>query len=445
MRKDESLCVRDLTENDSRDPVGQAARSPGQSVTRSDLWEDVPDKTIDSDFHRDNSGEIPEENTLPRLAVTEEKILQIWKDVLDLATIAPDDDFFQSGGNSLAAIHLLVRIQREYHTSLPADTVYRYPTIRQQASLITDTTGRLTPYHRLIVPIRNAGTLPPLFCVHPIDGWIGQYKILASFLREDLPVYGIRAQGWEADEVRFSSLEEAAPEYIRAIKTVQEKGPYYLAGFSGGAPYVFELAVQLKKSGETVGFVGLIDQSAPVPEIQAYKTVMNLFHQSGEPKKVSPLLYTSFRSLKEWSGSYRNSRIYALVIWCIRTGSGIINRIAGWRSGTPSASEGINAPDMENNISSVFPEKQRPLVRSLLRNIMNYSPPEYTGPVTLFSTGPDLTFFPGDPTRGWGRYVKGNFSVISVPGNHDTLFENRNCILLGEKIGQSIGVTDGNQ
>ena len=389
--------------------------------------------------------EITSQDMLKRLTVIETKLLQLWEEILELQDISLDDDFFQSGGNSLDAISLLVRIQREYQISLPADTIYRFPTIRSQASLIAENTNKLENYHHLIVPINKVGRLPPLFCVHPIDGWIGHYRDLSAFLNREQPVYGIRAQGWESTETPFLSIQEAAREYIRAIKTVQNTGPYYLLGFSGGVPYVYEIALQMEKNGEKTAFLGLIDTSAPAPEVQAYKNVTKLFSSSKQPMKIPSFAYRGFKHLKEWSITHPDNMIYALLVRLIRTGSGTLNRVLVSESHSNPESPVSFASDVEESRIAKFPENQRPLVRSIMKNVLNYIPSNYSGNVTFFSTGPDTVFHPGDPTRGWGNYVKGNLTVINVPGDHNTLFSIQNCKILAEKIEECLLMTDGYQ
>ena len=56
--------------------------------------------------------------------------------------------------------------------------------------------------------------------------------------------------------------------YIEAIKQVQEKGPYYLAGQSLGGTLALEIAQQLQVQGNPVAFLALFDTYLPehIPE-----------------------------------------------------------------------------------------------------------------------------------------------------------------------------------
>jgi acyl-CoA synthetase (AMP-forming)/AMP-acid ligase II/thioesterase domain-containing protein/acyl carrier protein len=394
---------------------------------------------------RDQTGGILREDHPLRQTMEEEKLLQIWKDVLDVQDISPDDDFFQSGGNSLDAIHLLIRIQREYHINLPADTIYRHPTIRQQAVLVAEKNKRHIQYHPLIVPIRNEGVLPPLFCVHPIDGWVGHYKDLAKCLSSNRPIYGIRAQGWETTEIPFTSVEEAAQEYIRAIKTVQETGPYHCIGFSGGAPIVYELACQFRKKGEMIAFLGLVDQSAPAPEVQAFKTITTVISPTKSPPKIPYIAYKGFKYFKNYKETHPDSRIYSVFVRLMRTVSKAIIHISGPKSPSVLAPSVTYSPETEKFLTSTFPPEQQPLVRAIMKTVMNYVPSDYIGDVILFSTGPDNVFFPGDQTRGWGSHIRGNVTVIDVPGNHNNLFKDEYCRVLAGKIEETLSTSNGLQ
>ena len=196
--------------------------------------------------------------------------MEIWKDILDIESLSPEDDFFRCGGNSLTAIELLIRMQRAFHLTLAPDTVYQYPTIRQQELVISQKMATSEQYHPLIVPIREDGTLPPLFCFHPLGGWIGKYQNITPFFNQDRPVFGIRAKGLMSAETPPQTIQEAARDYADAIKTVQKEGPYHLMGYSAGAVYAFELACQLRSRGEPVSFLGIIDQSVPSPQRQLF-------------------------------------------------------------------------------------------------------------------------------------------------------------------------------
>jgi hypothetical protein len=59
----------------------------------------------------------PEETRL-----IEQKIVEVWKEILEVETISPQDDFFTIGGHSLLAVQIIARIIEVFQDDLPEDT-----------------------------------------------------------------------------------------------------------------------------------------------------------------------------------------------------------------------------------------------------------------------------------------------------------------------------------
>lgn len=64
----------------------------------------------------------------PRTPI-EEQMVAIWMDVLKLARLSIQDDFFLVGGHSLLAVQLVARIRSAWHISLPLRDLFAYSTI----------------------------------------------------------------------------------------------------------------------------------------------------------------------------------------------------------------------------------------------------------------------------------------------------------------------------
>ncbi|WP_394827249.1 amino acid adenylation domain-containing protein [Pendulispora albinea] len=71
----------------------------------------------------------------PRTPI-EETLARIWADVLGVAKVGVDDDFFALGGHSLLAIPLMHRIQQSFGTGLSLMAIFRAPTVAGLAELI---------------------------------------------------------------------------------------------------------------------------------------------------------------------------------------------------------------------------------------------------------------------------------------------------------------------
>jgi acyl-coenzyme A synthetase/AMP-(fatty) acid ligase/thioesterase domain-containing protein/acyl carrier protein len=381
--------------------------------------------------------EVPAGAHTPPDSILTDKIIRIWNDVLDVKSLSPDDDFFHCGGNSLTAIELLIKIQRVFQITFPPDTIYLYPTVRKQALLIGRGDKQFSHYHPLIVPIQGNGTLKPLFCFHPLGGWIKEYQYISLFFDQERPVFGIRARGLEPEEKPVLTVEEAAKEYIDAIKSVQKDGPYHLLGFSGGAVYAFELACELQKRGELVPFLGVIDMSLPAP-------LKRLFDMS-RGQKPNIFIRTGFPVYSFLNNNLKknpDSLLYSLFVKSVRIFSQVLLVLTGFQGLSVSGTETENVTDAQRSWISTLPERQQKLVRIQIRAISLYKPRTFSGDIALFSTGQDAEFYPGDPARGWNSVITGKTGIIDIPGDHWTLYREPFGKMTAQKIKESLKRAD---
>ncbi|MCP4147689.1 MAG: amino acid adenylation domain-containing protein, partial [bacterium] len=67
---------------------------------------------------------------------TEEKLVDMWQEVLGLKRIGITDNFFEIGGHSLKAINLISKIKRIFRVELTLTTLFESPYIKEQARTI---------------------------------------------------------------------------------------------------------------------------------------------------------------------------------------------------------------------------------------------------------------------------------------------------------------------
>ena len=72
----------------------------------------------------------------PRSAV-EETLASIWREVLGIARVGIDDDFFDLGGHSLLAVKMLARVHDSLGVSLALRQLFDSSTIRELAEALT--------------------------------------------------------------------------------------------------------------------------------------------------------------------------------------------------------------------------------------------------------------------------------------------------------------------
>ncbi|MGH1484807.1 MAG: KR domain-containing protein [Cellvibrionaceae bacterium] len=182
-------------------------------------------------------------------------LLEVWKKVLKVEQISITDNFFSLGGHSLMAAELINLINSSCASDLSLSVIFEAPTIEEQSALIdkgdhSDSTQ--------VIPLQEKGTDNPIFCLCGIE----LYKDLADSLAPSIPTYGVYLpiEGKLVDsKEQLLDVRTMAEEYIEGIKTVQPSGPYRLLGISFGAALAYEVAGQLKKLGETVECIVLID------------------------------------------------------------------------------------------------------------------------------------------------------------------------------------------
>ncbi len=69
----------------------------------------------------------------------EEKLVSIWKEVLELGKIGVNDNLFELGGHSLKAINISSKISMELNVSVPLKEIFKTPTIKGLASYVEST------------------------------------------------------------------------------------------------------------------------------------------------------------------------------------------------------------------------------------------------------------------------------------------------------------------
>ncbi|MEM7346523.1 MAG: thioesterase domain-containing protein, partial [Chloroflexota bacterium] len=190
---------------------------------------------------------------------TQQHLAKIWQALLGLEQISIHDNFFELGGHSLLAIQLLTRLNQDFKQSVTLTSLFQAPTIAQLARVIDDNLVGVEHKVGSLVAIRKAGRQPPIFCIPGNLGNVfADLDPLAKHLDPQYPLYGFQ------DTVdNPTKIETMAEQYLAEMQNVQPQGPYYLAGVCSGGTIAFEMAQQLKKQGEQVGLLALIEPAYP--------------------------------------------------------------------------------------------------------------------------------------------------------------------------------------
>jgi acyl-CoA synthetase (AMP-forming)/AMP-acid ligase II/thioesterase domain-containing protein/acyl carrier protein len=316
----------------------------------------------------------------------EAKLQRLWTEVLRLDRVGLHEDFFMLGGDSLQAVELFLRIEREFGRRLPRSVLFEAGTVAKMAQTIEE----IVP-SPCLVPIQPKGNRPPFFCVHDANGEVLNYRDLAHLVGDAQPFYGIQCRGLDGEEEPFTNVDDMAGHYVREIKKIQPVGPYYIGGYSFGGRVAYVMAQQMRAAGEEIAFLGLLDVYSQAGQHRARLRDWFAHHQTrlkGLPVSRMPaylLLRVSNFALMVYMTSRRKS--YS----------------AAWHF---YKSRGKALPRF-----LYLPVPANDMVRA------SYRARPYDGDATLFKAE-RYAWTHADQHEGWHRLIKGKLTIRPISGRH---------------------------
>ena len=369
----------------------------------------------------------------------EETLARIWSEVLGLAEVSVEDDFFSLGGNSLAVIAVHNRIREAFPREVPIVEMFRRPTVAALARLLappeeTTPPAASRPGARAAVVVQVARPRPPFFFIPGALGATVYLEDLARRLGADQTFYGLQVPGVDGHEAPLDRIEDLAGRFVEAVKSVHPDGPYLLGGQSSGGMVAFEMARQLRAAGASVPYVGMLD---------TYFIANRQAMSFQDDASVSDILVRVF---------------------CNIFGSGLTGDPAG--TGAPETASLSPTGQLDallDRLKSRGLVSPALLVRGLLevfkasmRAIARYEPSLYDGPLHVYRSEKgiperfsdlDVVVEAPDPGESWAPYSTHPVSVVTVPGDHISMIWEPNVALLGARmradIDAALSGTDG--
>jgi len=326
---------------------------------------------------------------------TEGRLAQLWCETLNLERVSCSANFFEVGGQSLSAVSLFAKIEHEFGKKLPLATLFNAPTIEALATVLQGEDGRGS--WSSLVAISPSGSKPPLFLVHGAGGNVLLYRNLAQYLAPDVPLYGLQSKGLDGKSQPPSAVEEMADCYVRELRTIRPKGPYYLGGYCLGGTIAYEMAQILHRQGEEVPLVAMLDT-------YNYSLALKVSFRS--------FLYQKARFHLANMSALRPSQMVTYLREKMRLGLG--GELANLKTSMPGSS-----------VASVSRATSGPEAAIQAINdyaAEHYNPVPYPGRLTLFKPRFNYKFYP-DPNMGW-RDLAAALDIVEVAVNpHSMLLE----------------------
>ena len=185
----------------------------------------------------------------------ERSLLAIFRGTLNDRKIGVDDDFFLSGGDSLAAMSVIADVRRELDLEITLQYFLERPTVRELARSLMWS----PPSASDMIALHKSGTRRPVFAVAGRYGYAIRLGLVGRALDPQQPFYALQPPNMDWESVNCDSVEEFAAHYVRQMRAIQPDGPYRLLGASFGGIVVYEMALQLEAVGEQVELLALLD------------------------------------------------------------------------------------------------------------------------------------------------------------------------------------------
>jgi len=183
---------------------------------------------------------------------TERRLASIWADVLEFPNLPPDADFFDLGGDSLAAVTLFLRIAEDFDVELPLATITQKPTIRDLAARIDGHASLGDGGYRSLQELQEGSPdVPPLALVHGGGGNVLIFSELAAGLGPKQPILAFQWSGWDGHR-GATTVAEMADAYVDELRRHTPNGPYRLGGHCIGGLIAIEMAHRLVDAGEEI-------------------------------------------------------------------------------------------------------------------------------------------------------------------------------------------------
>lgn len=233
----------------------------------------------------------------------EQQLCSIIAGVLGRERFGVDEDFFASGGHSLAALEVIAAVEEQLGLSVSIGALFAHPTVQALAASIAGERGEGAEFAP-VLPLREQPTAhdatdapAPLFILPPAGGLGWCYAGYLSHLPAQQGVYALQAEAFSDPQAGFaSSLQELAEGYLKLIeKTLAERSlprRFALMGWSVGGTAAVQVAALAQAAGAQVERVILLDaypseqwQGVPAPDEQ--ESFRALLRMGGLPEPAA--------------------------------------------------------------------------------------------------------------------------------------------------------------
>lgn len=322
---------------------------------------------------------------------TEKRLARIWASTLRVERIGRSDNFFDMGGHSLLAVRMVMAVERDLGVDLPLAALFEGgATIAGLAAVIESRQSR----QLLTTPAGDSDSRPPVFIIHPSELSMIAMRHFFGPLGAERRVVGLLPERIDRHFRRSGTVQQVARPILAQIREAQPHGPYHLAGYSLAALLAYELAGQLRRDGEEVHWLCLMDSGAPA----ATRALM------APLRRVRRLRGMSFGSIYRKADAHVRRAVDAAIVRLHLRPSG----------------EWTDALDY----------------RAAWKLAARYDGVGHDAPMHLFVTL-DTERVYGSDSLGWRDLHRGALTICRAPGEHLTMLRQPHVDLLAVEVATS--------
>ena len=341
----------------------------------------------------------------------EARVLAIWREVLENGALGLDEDFFEAGGDSLLAVRMLSRLEREFGRGIPARYMTEASTARRLAAVLGSPISPRSAYPAGVVVMRPGDADRPLFCLPGLGSVAFRLRALARKLHTRREILAVELHDLSVAPSVLESLSDTAEAVVHCMRQVQPVGPYAFLGYSYGGNLAVEVARLLLRANEAVELVVVLDAYAP-----------GSLRNPGPIRKVARHL----RILKRMTG--REAYDYV---------SSKISQRIGLRPGDLSEEDAFLASP-ESEIERRLAETSARCIRAFDA----YRPEPFPGRIVLVhATDLGDWMEVGDPsgTCGWGAICTKGVDIVTIQCRHLDLLKEPHLTDLSQHVDGLLG------
>ena len=348
----------------------------------------------------------------PRTPV-EHTLCLIWSEVLDVDRVGVLDNFFDLGGESFLSVRMISKA-REQGIRLTPRMIFQHPTVSDLAKHVSPRAEPAPVASRFrvlggvedgrdrrvsMVELNDGPPARTIFCLHEVGGNVSGYLHLARALSSTARMLGVESRtvgfGMEP-EVDIAAM---AATYWDAIRSVQPRGPYLLAGYSFGGVLGLEIARLASEAREQVDLLIALDSGLPV----------------NGAKEATARDLVMARRLRE---------LAAVPDTALSTSADVAAL--------------MDALDLPADLLSLPRAEFLDLLGTRIGHltaVLAYVPRRTDCPVLLFQA--EMSTWTVAPARGWRAFAT-NLTTETVSGNHHTMLKPPHVAAIAEGIEQAL-------